>query len=67
MDSTEKDYAAFERAMDEERIYRVIPGFPEICRRIGADPVSLDRVIHEELGFRGRELVERYRRSDSGH
>lgn len=67
MDKTEKEYAAFERAMDEDRIYRRVHDFWGICLRIGADPASLDRMIRCELGFRGQELVDRYRRIENIH
>ncbi len=61
MDRTEYCYAAFERMMDEERIFSRISGFPEICALIGADPVLLDKMIYEELGWRGQALVDFYR------
>lgn len=67
MDKTENEYAAFERAMDEDRIYRRVYDFWGICLRIGADPFSLDRMIRGELGFRGQELVDSYRRIENIH
>lgn len=67
MDRTEIDYAAFERAMDEERIYSEVPDFAGICSRIGADPVSLDKMIYEEIGWRGQALVDFYIRSENIH
>ncbi len=54
MGRTENDYSAFEKAMDEQRLYRQIPDFTGICLRIGADPAALDAVIYDELGYRGR-------------
>ncbi len=61
MEKTGKCYAAFERAMDEEKIYRVLADFDGICVRIGADPALLDRMIYEELGWTGQSLVDLYR------
>ena len=58
MDRTENDYSAFEKAMDEQRLYRQIPDFTGICLRIGADPAALDAVIYDELGYRGQDLVD---------
>lgn len=38
------------------------PGrFRILCRRAGADPRSLDRLIREELGLSGRRLLRRLR------
>ena len=59
------DYAAFERAMDEERIYTEIPDFEGICSRIGADPEPLDKMIYDEIGLRGQALVDFYLRSEN--
>lgn len=67
MNRTESDYAAFERAMDEERIFSMFSDFPGICARIGADPVSLDKMIYDELGWRGQDLVDFYRRCENIH
>ncbi len=65
MDRIEKDYASFEKAMDEDRLYREIPDFSGICMRIGADPDPLDRKIYDELGLRGQDLVNFYRRCEN--
>ena len=65
MDRTENDYAAFEKAMDEEKLYRQIPDFAGICLRIGAEPAVLDAVLYEELGYRGQDLVDFYRRCEN--
>ena len=67
MDRTENDYSAFEKAMDEQRLYRQIPDFTGICLRIGADPAALDAVIYDELGYRGPDLVDFYRRCENIH
>lgn len=67
MDRTENDYSAFEKAMDEQRLYRQIPDFTGICLRIGADPAALDAVIYDELGYRGQDLVDYYRRCENIH
>lgn len=53
--------------MDEERIFSKVPDFPGICVRIGADPVSLDKMIYNELGWRGQDLVDFYRRCENIH
>lgn len=67
MNRTESDYAAFERAMDYERVFTKVSGFPEICMLIGADPVPLDKMIYKELGWRGQDLVDFYRRCGNIH
>ena len=54
MDRTENDYSAFEKAMDEQRLYRQIPDFTGICLRIGADPAALDAVIYMNWVIGGR-------------
>ena len=55
-----EDYAAFERAMDEDKVYLDLC-FEEICSALGADIESLDRLIFSEIGFNGRDLVDFYR------
>ncbi len=65
MERIEKDYAAFEKAMDEDGLYREIPDFPGICLKIGAEPDPLDRKVYEELGLRGQALVEFYRNCEN--
>ncbi len=65
MDFMEKEYASFEMAMDEERLYRLIPDFQGICLRIGAEPAALDAKLYEELGYSGQELVDFYRRCEN--
>ena len=60
MKSVKEDYAAFERAMDEERLYLTMD-FEGICRKIGADSASLNATIRSELGFDGPDLVSYYR------
>ncbi len=60
MEKTEMDYAAFERAMDEEKVYLRNDDFNGICSLLGADAGSLDGKLFEELGFHGQELVEAY-------
>lgn len=56
----EQKYAAFERVMNEKKIYRKISDYPEICALIGADPIGLDMVIYEELGLHGQAVVDFY-------
>lgn len=65
MDRTEKDYSAFERAMDESRIYIHVSDFSRICRILGADQISLDRKIFDELGWHGQDLVDFYIRCEN--
>ena len=60
MEKLMEDYAAFERAMDQDKVYLDL-SFEEICEAIGADAESLDRLILSEIGFDGRELVDFYR------
>ena len=61
MDYIERKYAAFERAMDEEKIYRKVSDYSEICAMICVDPLGLDKVLYEELGWHGQALVDFYR------
>lgn len=61
MKKADRDYAAFERAMDECGIFREHADFQEICSVLDADAVSLDRRLYEELGWRGQALVDHYR------
>ena len=67
MDRTERYYAAFEKAMDEQKTYRQIPEYSGICALIGADPLLLDDKIYDELGWRGQALVDFYRRCENIH
>ena len=53
--------------MDEERIFSKVDDFSGICALIGADPVPLDKMIYDELGWRGQELVDFYRSSENIH
>ena len=59
MDKTMEDYAAFERAMDEGKVFLDLD-FEEICDALETDREALDRLIIEELGFSGQELVDFY-------
>lgn len=67
MNRTERDYVVFEQAMNERGLFRECPDFLEICSLIGADPVSLDQKIYEELGWRGQALVDFYLRCENCH
>ncbi len=62
MEKIMTDYAAFARAMNEERLYESLD-FVGICIRIGADPVAMDALIQQELGYTGESLVDSYRTS----
>ncbi|MBQ0144768.1 MAG: hypothetical protein KBS78_06305 [Bacteroidales bacterium] len=56
-------YPAFEKAMDEECVYRNPDlTFSEICLAIGADEGQLDSLLKCELGYSGEELLEAYRK-----
>ncbi|MBR1927595.1 MAG: hypothetical protein IJ840_07615 [Bacteroidales bacterium] len=55
-----EDYAAFEQAMDRDKVYLDL-SFEEISAALGADENALDRLILNEIGFGGRELVDFYR------
>lgn len=59
MEKTLKDYAAFERAMNEDKLYLKYD-FKEICQKIGADQYFLNELIIGELGFSGQALVDYY-------
>lgn len=60
MEKTMEDFAAFERAMDEDGLFRRFD-FHGICSEIGADPARLDEMLWKELGFTGQSLVDFYR------
>ncbi len=59
MEKLMEDYAAFERAMDRDKVYLDL-SFEEICAAIGADARTLDKLVFEETGFGGPELVDFY-------
>ena len=59
MEKTLKDYAAFERAMNEDKLYLKYD-FKEICQKIRADQYFLNELIIGELGFSGQDLVDYY-------
>ena len=62
MEELEMKYAAFERLMDEGEVF-MDPSvtFEGICSTIGVDPTSLEKLLIDELGFTGAELLEKYR------
>ena len=60
MEKIMEDYAAFERAMDEDKVYLDLC-FEEICEAIGAEKNALDRLILSEIGVDGNDLVDCYR------
>ncbi|MBO5635833.1 MAG: hypothetical protein J5907_10495 [Bacteroidales bacterium] len=60
MEKIMKDYAAFERALDEDKVYLDLD-YNEICTALGADANALDKLILKEIGYSGRELVDFYR------
>ena len=59
MEKLMEDYAAFERAMDEGKVYLDLD-FEEICTALGADKDALDRLILNETGYSGQGLVVFY-------
>ena len=59
MEKLMEDFAAFERAMDRDKVFMDL-SFDEISAAIGADGRALDRLICEETGFSGQELVDFY-------
>ena len=60
MEKLMEDYAAFERAMDIDKVFTDLD-FEDICIAIGADKNALDRLISSEIGYGGQELVDFYR------
>ena len=60
MESVNEDYAAFEMAMDRDKVYLDLD-YDEICAALGIDRNRLDRMLREELGYGGEELVAFYR------
>ena len=57
-----KAYEAFGRMMVEEEVYREETlTFDDVCRRIGIETGSLERLIFSEMGMTGRQLMEAYR------
>ena len=60
MEKRMRDYAAFEKAMDEMKLYMIMD-FDGICREIKADRDTLNETICRELGFDGQELVDYYK------
>ncbi|MGN0202220.1 MAG: hypothetical protein ACI399_04870 [Candidatus Cryptobacteroides sp.] len=63
MKKTEKDYAAFEHAMNIDAAYRDNSlDYSGICSLLGLDPAPLEDLLKEELGFTGDEIVSFYRR-----
>ena len=59
MEKLMEDFAAFERAMDEDRVYLDL-SLEEISAAIGADEAALDRLVFEETGYSARALVDFY-------
>ena len=59
MEKIMKDYAAFERALDEDKVYLDLD-YNEICTALGADKDELDKLILEETGYSGQGLVDFY-------
>ena len=60
MEKLMKDYAAFEQAMDIDKVFMDLD-FEDICLAIGADKKALDQLIFSEIGYGGQELVDFYR------
>lgn len=63
MCTMETVYSAFEKAMDEECVYKdPAVTFSGICLAIGADERQLDLLLERELGYSGEELLDVYRK-----
>ena len=64
MDRLEDIYKEFCVMMTEDRIYENPEvGFGDICRELGVEPSVLDRLLQDELGYTGAELLEEYRKT----
>lgn len=58
----EESYASFAQALEEKKLMREDHlGFKEICTRLEADPVALDRMLFTELGYSGEEILGLWR------
>jgi len=63
MKRIKKAYAEFGRLMNEEQIYAQ-PGitFKDICAQIGVDEQALNKIIYEEMGMNGPEILESFQK-----
>lgn len=58
MHTLDSDYDRFaEILLDEEKL-SAFHSFDEICEEIGADPAALEKIIFEELGYYGDEILQ---------
>lgn len=62
MTITQKVYEEFARLLEEDKVY-LDPetNFRTICCSLDVDPYEFDEFLMRELGFRGEEILERYR------
>lgn len=57
--SAEHAYAEFVRLMNEESLYTdCCVTFEAVCRLLGQDVGSLDRIVASELGMTGQQLMD---------
>lgn len=62
MKTLEESYASFAQALEEKGLMREEHlGFKEICTRLETDPAALDRMIYDELGYSGEEILGLWR------
>ena len=58
-------YARFERLLDDEKLYLdPCVTFSSLCRLSGAPRRDMDRLLVEELGVGGSDLLRIYRRAE---
>ena len=63
-----KVYAAFGRLMDEQKVWRdPSVSFSEICSLAGSSTDVLNRILLEEIGMDGEELLLRYKAAERQH
>jgi len=63
MCTTVKSYRRFARLIEDGEILRNPDiTFKDICRRLLVSPSSLDEIIERELGMKGQEVIDIYRK-----
>jgi len=62
---TKDAYVLFERLLDEEKVYLDSSlSFDKLCQLIGIDPDSLNKLLLDEHGLNGEEILNIYRDSE---
>ncbi|MBO4434838.1 MAG: hypothetical protein J5769_05240 [Bacteroidales bacterium] len=61
MKTTSKAYKALWKLIDKEEIHLHTLDFSYVCNRIGASEEELDKLLTQELGYTGRELLRELR------